>query len=274
MNTDAPAKNPDARPDSTVDAALSRARTCEELRLLQAQRFNALNLLAGGVAHEFNNLIAGILGSAELVAMDIPEGHPSRDLLKQIFEASNLARDFVHKLRAFGQRLPPEFRPVRLQQVIEECMQILRSIIPDKVELQTVIQPDCALVNADPTHLHQAILDLCLHTWQGLADRRGQIKISLENCPAVHPPSGQACILQPGPHVCLTVQDNSPGLEKSARDHIFYPFRARRTGGIKIGLELFTVRETIQGHLGEIFLESEPGQGQTFRIYLPAVDGE
>src|SRR5579863_10409812 len=123
MNTDKPAKTSDASPDSTVNTVSARARVSEELRLLQAQRFNALNLLAGGVAHEFNNLIAGILGSAELVAMDIPEGHPSRDTLKQIFEASNLARDFVHKLRAFGQRLPPEFRPVRLQHVIEECVQ-------------------------------------------------------------------------------------------------------------------------------------------------------
>jgi signal transduction histidine kinase len=274
MYAKTPAKIRDASPDTTGDAARPQACASDEIRLLQAQRFNALNLLAGGVAHEFNNLIAGILGSAELVAMDMPEGHPSHDTLKQIFEASNLARDFVHKLRAFGQRPAPEFKPVRLQQIIEECIQILRSIIPDKVELQTVINPDCRLVQADPVHLHQAILDLCLHAWQGLADRRGRIKISLENCPVVHPPAGQACILQPGPHVCLTVQDDSPGLEKSARDHIFHPFRARRTGGTKIGLELFLVRETIQGHLGEIFLESEPGQGQTFRIYLPAADGE
>jgi len=274
MNTNSPAQNHDANTGSTADGASPRTRAAGEIRLLQTQRFYALNLLAGGVAHEFNNLIAGILGSAELVAMDIPEGHPSRDTLKQIFEASNQARDFVHKLRTFGQRPLPEFRPVRLQQVIEECIQILRSIIPDKVELQTEIQPGCAMVNGDAGHLHQAILDLCLHAWQGLADRRGQIKISLENCSTVQPPAGQACFLQPGPHVCLTVQDNSPGLEKNARDNIFHPFRARRAGGIKMGLELFTVRETIQGHLGEIFLESEPGRGQTFRIYLPAVNGE
>lgn len=241
----------------------------DEFRLLQAQRFNALNQLAGGVAHEFNNLIAGILGSAELVAMDMPEGHPGHETLKQIFEASNHARDFVHKLRALGQRPPLDFKPVRLQQVIEECLQILRTIIPPKVELEACINPDCPKVNADQAQIHQAILDLCLYLWQGLADRSGFIKISLENCPVVHPPADVPALLQPGPHVRLTVQDNGPGLEKNARDLIFHPFRNRRFSGTKVGLELFLARETIQGHLGDVFLESEPGQGQAFHIYLP-----
>jgi signal transduction histidine kinase len=138
------------------------------------------------------------------------------------------------------------------------------------VEVQASISPDCSKVNADSAQLHQAILDLCLYAWQGLADRRGTIHISLENCPAVHQPDGASGLLQPGPHVCLIVQDNSPGLEKSAREHIFHPFRNRRSSGTKVGLELFLVRETIQAHQGEIFLESSPGNGLKFLIYLPA----
>ena len=83
------------------------------------------------------------------------------------------------------------------------------------------------------------------------------------------PAAGAPSLQQPGPHVCLTVQDDSPGLEKTARDHVFHPFRSQRSGGKKIGLELFLVRETVLAHQGEIVLESEPGHGQTFRIYLP-----
>ena len=255
--------------DVTHRLQREQARLRTEFRLLQNQKFHALNELAGGVAHEFNNLIAGILGSAELLVMDLPAGHPSHDTLKQIFEASNLARDFVHRLRALGQRPTPDFKPVRLQPVIEECLQILRNIVPAKVELHTHISPDCPKVNADAAQIHQAILDLCLNAWQGLADRRGHIKISLENCPAGRPAAGAPSLQQPGPHVCLTVQDDSPGLEKTARDHVFHPFRSQRSGGKKIGLELFLVRETVLAHQGEIVLESEPGHGQTFRIYLP-----
>ncbi len=202
--------------------------------------------------------------------MDLPASHPSHDTLKQIFEASNQARDFVYKLRDLGQRPTPEFKSISLPPVLEECLQILRTIIPPRVELQTDISPDCHRVYADPAQIHQAILDLCLYAWQGLADRRGHIKLSLANCPAVHPPAGTASLLQAGPHVCLTVQDDSPGLEKSARENVFHPFRARRAGGKKIGLELFLVRETVRAHQGDIFLESEPGHGVTFRIYLPA----
>ena len=257
--------------DVTPRLQREQARLATELRRLQARNFRALNELAGGVAHEFNNLVAGILGSAELLAMDLPEAHPGRETLKQIFEASNHARDFVHKLRALGQRPPPEFKPIRLQPVIEESLQILRTIIPAKVELEAEIDAACARVEADAGQIHQAILDLCLFAWQGLADRRGRIKIGLANCPAARLPAGAPNLPQPGPHVCLTVQDNSAGLDNAMRDHIFHPFRNRRQGGTKVGLELYLVRETIHGHQGEIILDSQPGSGLTFRIYLPVV---
>ncbi len=261
---------PDAPHPTPAGLRREQARLAAGFRSQQDQKFHALNQLASSTAHEFNNIIAGILGSAELLAMDLPENHPARETLKQIFEASNHARDFVHKLRAFGQRPPPEFKLIGLQPVIEECLQILRSIIPAKVDVQASISPDSSKVNADSAQMHQAILDLCLYAWQGLADRRGTIHISLENCPVVHPPYSAAGLLQPGPHVCLIVQDNSPGLEKSAREHIFHPFRNRRSSGTKVGLELFLVRETILAHQGEIFLESSPGHGLKFLIYLPA----
>lgn len=255
--------------DVTPRVRREHARVATELALLQSRRFEALNQLASGVAHEFNNLIAGILGSAELLAMDLPEEHACRETLKQIFEASNQARDFVHKLRVVGQRPTAELKALRLQPLIEETVQILRSIIPPKVDLQAELDPACPEVNADAAQLHQAILDLCLHAWQGLEGRRGQIKLSLQPCAEVRPPAGTVSLLQPGPHVCLTVQDNSPGLEKKAGELLFHPFRCRRPGGTKVGLELFLVRETIQAHQGEIFLETEPGRGLRFLIYLP-----
>jgi len=250
-------------------AAASQARLAAERQRLLHQHFTALNKLAAGTAHEFNNLIAGILGSAELIAMDLPENHPAHETIQHIFEASNRARDFVHKLRELGHRQPPDRKHIRLQPVIEECLQILRGIIPDRVEIQAKLQPGCPPVHADPAQLQQAILEICLQSWQGFAERRGRIKITLETCPPDPDASEAADSLRTGPHLRLTIHDNSPGLEKSARDKIFDPFHLRRATGKKTGLELFLVRETIQAQPGEIFVESEPGKGLTFHICLP-----
>ncbi len=230
------------------------------------QKFLALNQLSAGIAHEFNNVIAGILGSAELIAMDLPADHPAHESLRQIFEASNRARDFLQKIRALAQRPPVSRQPVPLQPVIEECLQILRGIIPAKVELESEINPGCPPVNADAAQIHQALLDLCLYCWHGLPERSGHIKVTLENCrltknfsPALHS----------GPHVRLTVRDNSPGLDHRAREKIFDPFHTRKAAAKKIGLELFLVRELVHAHHGEITVESEPGSGLAFHIYLP-----
>jgi signal transduction histidine kinase len=273
MKPQSPSSTPEASRKSKLDfrplPRSAHARRATECQRLQAQRIQALNQLVGGLSHEFNNLMHGILSSAELVAMDLPESHPSHESLKHLFAASKHALDFVHRLRAFGLWSPPEFRAIRLQPVVEECLQILRTIIPAKVELQAQISAECPKVNGDSAQLHQVILDLCLHCWQGLAERQGQIRITLENHHLIGPTAGAASPLPRGSYLRLTVQDNSPGLEKSACEQIFQPFRFRRSGGTKVGLELFLVRETIRGHQGELVLETEPGLGLTFHIYLP-----
>jgi signal transduction histidine kinase len=236
---------------------------------VQTQKFSALNKLAAGIAHEFNNVVAGILGSAELVAMDLPEGHPGHESLKHVFEASNRARDFVQKIRALAQRPAIERQPILLQPVIEDCLQILRNIIPVRAEIRARINPACPRVNADPAGIHQVVLDLCLHAWQNLPEGRGQIQIELDPSAAAGPGNELSARFANAGHVCLTVRDNSQGLDKNQREKIFDPFNTRKSTGKKIGLELFLVREIIQAHQGEIFVTGEPGQGLAFQIYLP-----
>jgi signal transduction histidine kinase len=247
------------------DAPASKIKA--DPQLLLEQKFLALNQLSGGIAHEFNNIIAGILGSAELVAMDIPDGHPAHESLKQIFEASNRARDFLHKVRAFAQRPPVEPRPVALPPIIEESLQILRGVIPDKVELQFRARPGCPRVNADAAQIQQVILDLCLHCWQGLHERRGLVTLTLASGPL---PTKLSPPLPPGDYIHLTIHDDSNGLEPSALKKIFDPFHTRRSTK-KIGLELFLARETIHAHQGELIAQSQPGHGLAFHLLLPAL---
>ena len=238
-----------------------------ERELLRQQQFLALNQLSAGVAHEFNNLVAGILGSAELIALDLPEEHPSRETLKQIFEASHRARDFIYKLRELAQRPAPVFQNTPLQPIVEESCAILQTIIPPKVELHAHLAADCPAVLADPAQLQQTLIELCIQSWHGLPERRGLIEISLKK----YTQEKNLGLRPRGTYARLTVSDNGHGLEKSAREKIFDPFQNRRAHGKKIGLELFLVRETIRAHHGEIVVESEPGHGLAFHVYLPAV---
>jgi nitrogen-specific signal transduction histidine kinase len=258
--------------DVTARAQREAARRAAEQEFLQSQKNFALNKLATGIAHEFNNLIAGILGSAELLSLDLPAGHHAQDSLKNIFEASNRARDFVHKIRALAQRPPLERKLIPLAPVIEDALAILRQIVSDKVELTAHIAPGCPPVHADAASLQQALLEVCLYAWQGLPDRRGSIKISLEHPPRGRPADGSTSSLRPGPHLRLTVCDNSPGLDKHAREKIFDPFHSRKSTGKQMGLEMFTARETIHDHQGEISVESGAGQGTAFHIYLPVAE--
>ena len=240
-----------------------------ELNRLHDQKTRALNQFAGGIAHEFNNIVAGILGSAELVAMDLPPGSHAHDSLKHIFEASHRARDFVQKIRALAQRPPLERQLIQLAPVIEECLHILRSVTPDKVQITAELAPGCPAVRADAASLQQALLDLCLHAWQGLPDRRGRLKVTLAQHPRGLPATQGGGQLRPGPYLGLTVRDNGPGLDHHALEKIFAPFHSRKAAGKQTGLEMFLVRETVQAHQGEIVVESSPEHGTAFHIFLP-----
>ncbi len=256
-------------PKKRMMKAAEKKVAATQLQQLHHLKFSTLNQLAAGTAHEFNNLIAGILGSAEIISLELPASHPARESLNHIFEASHRARDFVIKLRDLGQRNLPDHRPIRLQSLIAETLPILRTIIASKVKLETQIAADCPPVLADASQIQQALIELCLQSWHGLPERTGEITIALESI-SVGEKFG---LLEPGHHVRLTVRDNSPGLDKNSLEKIFDPFHLRRSNGKKIGLELFLVRETMHIHQGEIIAASEPGHGLAFHLYFPAATG-
>lgn len=246
--------------------AAEKKAAADQLQQLHHLKFSTLNQLAAGTAHEFNNLIAGILGSAEVISLELPETHPARESLNHIFEASRRARDFVIKLRELAQRNLPDHKPTQLQNVIAETLPILRTVIASKVKLETHVAADCPAVLADASQIQQALIELCLQSWHGLPERTGEITISLESISV----ENKLGLLEPGNYVRLTVQDNSPAMDKNSLEKIFDPFHLRRSNGKKIGLELFLVRETMHIHDGEIIAASEPGHGLAFHLYFPS----
>jgi PAS domain S-box-containing protein len=250
------------RRDVTREVAL-------EAQLRQAQKMEAIGTLAGGVAHDFNNVLAAILGSAELIKMDIEPEHPAREFLDQIFLAGKRAREVVQQILTFSQRRESERSVIHLQPVVKECVKLLRSTIPAMVDVSCHFDPDCSPVLADPAQIHQVIMNLCTNAWQALPENHGSIRVNLEMCEidelmmAGHPD------LPAGPAVRLSICDNGSGMDKATLERMFEPFFTTKPVGEGSGLGLAVVHGIVKAHQGVITVESEPGKGTVFNIYLP-----
>ena len=248
---------------------ISAGRSLEE-QLLQAQKMEAIGTLAGGIAHDFNNVLAGILGSAELVREDLGAAHPSQEYVESIMTAANRARELVQQILTFSRRRESEKRVLPLQPVVGECIKLLRSTIPAMVKITHHVESHCPPVLADPTQIHQVIMNICTNAWHALPETGGHIDISLravEVDAALVAPHPQ---LHPGLHVRLAIADNGHGMDAATRERIFEPFFTTKPASKGSGLGLSVVHGIIKSHRGAILVESEPGKGTTFLIYLPA----
>ena len=254
--------------DITTSSGTERGRREKEFQFQQARNIKSMNMLARGMAHDFNNILAGILSSAELIRMDSTPGNPSNDFLEQIFVVGERARVMINQLRDFSQRKPCERALIPLQPVVEECLRLLRSIIPDKVDITHDIGPACPAILVDAVQIQQAVMQLCIAAWHSLPEHTGRIHVRLDECemePATAAPSGS----HNGRQVRLSVHDNGHGFRKDDLERIFEPFALKSAGGRNSGLEFFTVQEIVNENNGMVIVESAPGHGTEFRIYFP-----
>jgi signal transduction histidine kinase len=257
--------------DITLHATEERARRQCEFESFQLNKARSINVMACGVAHDFNNVIAGILGSAELIKMEL-EDQPhqgSHEFLQQIFTAGDRSRELIHQIKTFSQRPPVERHMVQLPPIITESAQLVRSIIPARLEIVNDPDREFPAIFADAAQIQQAIINLCTHSWHCMPEGRGRIEFKL----ALRELDGEALGRRPelgsSPYLCLSIADNGPGMSKSTLDRLFEPFAHRRANGKKSGLEMFTVQEIMNAHEGAIILESKPGEGTVFRLCFP-----
>jgi PAS domain S-box-containing protein len=244
-------------------------RNLEE-QLLQAQKMEAIGTLAGGIAHDFNNMLAGILGSAELVREDLDPNHPSQEYVQSIMTAANRARELVQQILSFSRRRESEKRVLPLQPIVGECIKLLRSTIPAMVKITHYVEPHCPPVLADPTQIHQVIMNICTNAWHALPETGGRIDITLQSEEVDVAMATRHGQLHPGFYACLVVSDNGHGMDAATRERIFEPFFTTKPASKGSGLGLSVVHGIIKSHRGATMVESEPGKGTTFRIYLPA----
>ena len=245
------------------------SRNLEE-QLLQAQKMEAIGTLAGGIAHDFNNVLAGILGSAELVREDLSPNHPTQEYVGSIIIAANRARDLVQQILTFSRRQDSEKRVLQLQPVVGECVKLLRSTIPAMVKITHHLDSGSPQVMADPTQIHQVVMNISTNAWHALPEIGGHIDISLRSVEVdsamvlMHPE------LRVGTFVRLAIADNGHGMDAKTRERIFEPFFTTKPASKGSGLGLSVVHGIVKSHRGIILVESVPGRGTTFQIYLPA----
>ena len=240
-----------------------------QAHVVQTQKMEALGTLAGGVAHDFNNVLMVLLGSLEMALEDVGADHPSRSGLERAFSAARRGRDLVNQILTFSRKEPFEMSGVDMNVMFNEALELLRPMLPVSVELQCECEPNLPIVMGDKTQLQQVFLNLVTNAFQSYEGENGKVFC---HCGVTDLGSGDDDRFDgvaPGLYVVLTVQDFGAGIPSAVRDRIFDPFFTTKTADEGTGMGLSVVLGIIEQHGGGIEVVSEEGEGSTFLVRLP-----
>lgn len=244
------------------------ALRAEEAQRRHAEKLEAIGRLAGGVAHDFNNILAAILASAEAAAADVPPGSVAHECLDTIGEATRHARDLVRQILAFSRREVPRRRPLELSAAVAEALALVRAAIPSTVTLDVYLDEPGATVVADPTEVQQIVLNLTANARDAVG-ASGRIEVALALLSRDEAPAALG-----GPCARLRVRDDGAGIDELTRAHLFEPYHTTRAGRGGHGLGLAVVHGLVGSLGGVIRVDSAPGQGATFDVFLPLTSRE
>jgi len=242
-----------------------------EERLLEAQKMEAIGRLAGGVAHDFNNILTAIIGNLDLVSMDMPESDPCLEDIKEVRAAAISASDLTRHLLAFSRKQIIAPKVLNLNNVVRGMNKMLRRLIREDIEIQTYLPPDIPSIKADESQVEQVVLNLALNGRDAMP-HGGKLMIetavvSLDrNYCSKHP------YMEPGQYVMLSVTDTGAGMDQETVSHVFEPFFTTKQMGSGTGLGLSTVYGIVKQAGGSISANSVEGKGSCFKAYFPSVE--
>jgi len=258
---------------SSLKQAQAQQRALEQ-QLAQSHKMEALGTLAGGVAHDFNNILAAILGNADLARQDLEPGSPARESLHEISGAARRGRELVRQILAFSRQQPLSRTPVCLRDVVDETSRLLRTALTPQTQLVVDVGRGVPAVRADATQLGQVLINLGTNALHALGGRPGRIEYRVQavaGTDARLPAEvAQACTEAGLDAVCVSVSDNGCGMSEATLRRVFEPFFTTKPVGQGTGLGLPVVLGIVQAHGGAIAVESTPGAGTTFYLYFPA----
>lgn len=243
-----------------------------ERQLRQAQKLEAVATLSGGIAHDFNNILAVIITNTEMTLEDVPDDNPLKKQLEIVLKAGFRGKDLVKQILTLSRRTEQERQPVDIEAIVEECFNLLRASLPTTIEIKQWLADDIGMISADPTQVHQVVMNLCTNAADAMRESGGSLKVVLD---AIELDS-EACKaypgLQPGNYIELQVSDTGHGMDRELMERIFDPFYSTKKQGKGTGLGLSVVHGIVKTHGGAISVDSVPGRGTIFSVLFPRLD--
>jgi PAS domain S-box-containing protein len=247
------------------------ARKRLEAQLAQAQKMATFGLLTGGIVHDFNNILTAIIGYTELSLSTLPQVERLFTYLQAVLRASQQARDLILQLLAFFRHNTPERQPIRPYYLVKEALTILAAALPSTIVVRQRLERNTGVILANPTQIHQVLLNLCMNAEHAMRHTGGELEITLETVEVDKIMAPATPALPPGTHMRLSVRDTGHGIPPEVIEHIFEPFFTTKQPGEGTGLGLSTAHSIITDHGGHISVNSTPGQGSVFVVYLPCI---
>ena len=243
-------------------------------QLNQAQKMEAIGILAGGIAHDFNNILAAIFGYTEMAMEDAPPDSKFANDLDKVLISASRAKDLVKQILGFSRQSNVDRIPMKIQPLVKESLKMLRASIPSTIAIKENIHPGCEVILADPTQVHQIVMNLCTNASSAMEKTGGVLSIGMETTSVSAPASYDVQQLAPGEYVVLTVSDTGPGIRPDIIGKIFDPYFTTKEVGKGTGLGLSISHGIVTGYGGTITVESALGQGASFRAYFPVLQDE
>ncbi len=264
-----------ARASAEVERSrLEKEQKKMEAQLRQAQKMEAIGTLAGGIAHDFNNILGIILGYTEVTLRGLPENSIHQENLRGVRNAGLRAKDLIRQILSFSRMSEKYQQPINLSPIIKEGLKLLKAALPTTITINEFYQADdnsADVVLGDPTQIHQILMNLCTNAFHAMKDKGGTLDVILSDVYFSSYDIGRPTDLAPGAYVRLTVSDTGHGMSADVVERIFEPYFTTK-GGEGSGLGLAVVHGIVKSHEGTITVYSEPGQGTTFKVYLPKLE--
>ncbi|PIE63257.1 MAG: histidine kinase [Desulfobacter postgatei] len=241
-------------------------------QIVQLQKMEALGVLAGGIAHDFNNILSPILGYTDLCLSMCPEDDKMLKFLGRVKSATVRAQDLVAQILAFSRQGEKEYIRCHPGPIIKESLKLLRGSVPKNIKIETLVRTDLAPVMADPTQIHQLVMNLCTNAYHAMEEKGGLLTVRMDEIQVDESPLEETRQILPGSYIHLQVVDTGHGMSRAVMDNIFEPYFTTKTIGRGTGMGLPIIKGIIARLKGYIFVDSTEGKGSCFDVYLPQAD--
>ncbi len=269
--------NTELRQEIAVRKKAEKVNAKLEQQLQQAMKMEAIGTLAGGIAHDFNNILTAIIGYTDLAKLNVEkhcrsENCPISLNLEHLQEAGHRARQLVKQILTFSRQQKRESVPVQLSAVVKEALKLLRSTIPASIDIREKLVSDDGHIMADPTQIHQIVMNLCTNSYHAMRESGGILAVKLYE---TEMESSDIRVdrlqLRPGTYMVLEISDTGVGMNRALLERIFDPYFTTKEESGGTGMGLAVVHGIVREHNGHINVYSEPGEGTTFKVFLPQI---